>query len=213
MNTGAQVAVARLDQVIASSPSAPETWLSASELARAERLRVPARLRQYLAGHWLLRQLLAQHCGGAAQHWTLQEREHQPPAAPTPGLQLALSHSGDWIAAAIAPLPIGIDIEQRRPRPALLKFAELLQDPGSTPGSLDEDQLLQRWVLKEALIKRDHGSALPEQLAAITLQRSAADNALELLSSADYHLAIACSAPAKVQAPLPWLLREPWSAA
>lgn len=213
MNAAAQVAVARMDQVFASAPSAPDTWLSASELARAERLRVPARLQQYLAGHWLLRQLLAQHCGGAAQHWTLQEREHQPPESPESGLQLALSHSGDWIAAAIAPVPIGIDIEQRCPRPALLKFAELLQDPGSTSGSLDQDQLLQRWVLKEALIKRDHGSALPEQLAAITLQRGAAGNTLELLSSADYHLAIACSITAQIQAPLPWLLREPWSTA
>lgn len=205
-----QAGVARVADVLAQAPPGAETWLSASEYARLQRLRVSARRDHYLAGHWLLRQLLATHCGGAPEAWSLRERDGLPPQIDGSALNASLSHSGDWIAAALSPSAIGIDLEQRGPRPALERFPELLLADDDVPGTLDNDALLQRWVVKEALIKRDHGNALPEQLAALRIRRSAGAADVELLSSADFHLGVAAMSPRTLTLPVPVIARQHW---
>lgn len=207
-----QVVVARVAEVLAQAPPASQTWLSASEYARLQRLRVSARRDHYLAGHWLLRQLLATHCGNVPEAWSLGERDGLPPQIEGSALCASLSHSGDWIAAALSASAIGIDLEQRGPRPALERYPELLRAVDDPPGSLDNDALLQRWVVKEALIKRDHGNALPEQLSALRIRRSAdVAAAVELLSSAEFHLAVAATAPCAVDLTLPPIARSHWT--
>lgn len=187
----AVVQVERVSEVLARAPARREVWLSPSEQLRAARLRVPERLAHYLAGHWLLRESLALALEQDPQQIVLIERENQPPQVAGAELRLSLSHSGDWIACAWSTLAIGIDLEQRRPRPALRRFADLLLAVDEAADALDEDALLQRWVVKESLIKRDGGSALPEQLAALRIRASAAAAQVELISSDDYHLGIA----------------------
>ena len=191
-----QLQVARIAEVLPRLPAETSAWLSPSELERLAGLRVPARRDQYLAGHWLAREQLSELAGGVATGWQLQERRSLPPAAiGHEALHLSLSHSGDWIAAAVADAAIGIDLEQRRPREALHRFEELLLAEGETPGTLDNDALLQRWVAKEAWIKREHGSALPEHLAAIRLHHAEPTTAdIRLWSGADFHLALATRA-------------------
>ncbi len=189
-----QLQVARIAEVLPRLPAETSAWLSPSELERLAGLRVPARRDQYLAGHWLAREQLAALAGGVATSWQLQERRSLPPAVlgHEAALHLSLSHSGDWIAAAVADTALGIDLEQRRPRDALHRFEELLLAEGETPGTLDNDALLQRWVAKEAWIKREHGSALPEQLAAIRLHHAEPTTAdIRLWSGTDVHLALA----------------------
>ena len=67
--------------------------------------------------------------------------------------------------------------------------------PDEAPDSLDLDQLLQRWVAKEAWVKRHHGSALPEQLAELKLLPAEAGTAnVQLHSTAAFHLAITARA-------------------
>jgi 4'-phosphopantetheinyl transferase len=196
----ASVRVAAVAEVLAQAPSTPESWLSASELARARRLRVPGRHQHYLAGHWLARMQLGQWLDCPPAAVALLERDNLPPQIVDAPLQLSLSHSGDWIACALSPAPIGIDLEQRGRGPQLQRFADLLLAVDEVPGSLDDDTLLQRWVSKEALIKRDCGSALPAQLAAIRLQACSAEHAdIELLSTASFHLAVASPLPWRVQ--------------
>lgn len=190
--SGARVVVRRIDAVLASAPP-PGDWLSPSEQARAAAMRAPARHAQYLAGHWLLRTLLARAHGGDPRDYPLQERENQPPAVAGAALCTALSHGGDYIAAAVSAAAIGIDLEPRTPRPALRRLQHLLLNPEEPPDSLDDDALLQRWVIKEALIKRDHGSALPETLAAIHIRPAQAVAAADvrLWTTVDFHLAVA----------------------
>src|SRR5690606_33276226 len=97
---------------------------------------------------------------------------------------------------------IGVDLEQRRPRAGLQAFAHLLRAEDDPP-ELDEDTLLQRWVIKEAWIKRHGFSALPERLARIGLRRCAeAEATVRLWVGAAFHLALACDATGRVE-PLP----------
>src|SRR5436190_6209883 len=89
-------------------------WLSDSERARVAELRHAGRREHYLAGHWLARTLLARALGGDAAQWSLRERKSLPPDVPDrPHWRVSISHSGEWIAAAVAEAPIGIDLESR----------------------------------------------------------------------------------------------------
>ncbi len=125
----------------------------------------------------------------------LQERPSLPPVAMghETTTYLSLSHSGDWVACALSDQPIGIDIEQRQPpRDALLRFQPLLLAAGELPDTLSVDELLQRWVAKEAWIKRDHGSALPGYLAALKLRPAiGAEINVRLISTTAFHFGIA----------------------
>lgn len=190
--SGTRVVVRRIAAVLAGAPP-PGDWLSPCEQVRAAAMRAPARHAQYLAGHWLLRTLLAKAHGGDPRDYALQERENQPPAVAGAALCTSLSHGGDYIAAAVSAAAIGIDLEPRTARPALRRLQHLLLNPGEPPDSLDDDALLQRWVIKEALIKRDHGSALPETLAAIHVHPAQAVDAADvrLWTTTDFHLAVA----------------------
>ncbi|MGE4069932.1 MAG: 4'-phosphopantetheinyl transferase superfamily protein [Lysobacterales bacterium] len=205
------VVVAAVEDVLRELPAPPESWLSPSEWVRAQRLRVPSRHRHYLAGHWLARLQLGRLLDRDPARCVLVEREHLPPQVLDAPLQLSLSHSGDWIACALSPAAIGIDLEQRGRGPQLRSFAHLLAADGETAGDLSDDTLLQRWVLKEALIKRDCGSALPDLLAAIRLVPcAAADASVELLSTNSYELAVASPQPWHIEMSKPVLDRQCW---
>ena len=198
----ALVQVARTADVVAAMPGDHALWLSPSERERLALLRVLARREQYLAGHWLARCVLAARHGGDARDWSLEQRHNKPPAVigrvATP--QLSLSHSGDWIAAAASDAEIGIDIEQRRVRDGLHRFEDLLLADGDVAGTLDNDALLRRWVVKEALIKRVHGAALPEQLAALRIAGCAIEHAdVQLLTTDAFQLGVAIAAGARFE--------------
>ncbi len=180
--------------VLRRLPVGVSDWLSPSERERYAGLRVASRANQFLAGHWLVREGLATRHGGEPRDWPLRERRSLPPLPEREDspAQVSISHSGDWIAAAVADEPIGVDLEQRRPRAGLLAFAHLLRAEDDPP-ELDEDTLLQRWVIKEAWIKRHGFSALPERLARIALRRCAeAEATVRLWVGASFHLALAC---------------------
>lgn len=163
-NQQTRLHLAHMDEVLARAP-AQRDWLSSSEQARAARLRAPQRLAHYLSGHWLLREVLARVVAVGDSVEIIDRQSLPPQLAGRPDLHLSLSHSGPWIACAVSTAPIGIDLEQHRPREALSGFDHLLRNPDEPPGSLDPYALLERWVVKEAYIKRDCGSALPERLA------------------------------------------------
>jgi 4'-phosphopantetheinyl transferase len=183
--------------VLRRLPGGVSDWLSPSERERYAGLRVASRANQFLAGHWLVREGLAARYGGTPLDWPLRERRSLPPRPEREGCtaQVSIAHSGDWIAAAIADEPIGIDLEQRRPRPGLLAFAHLLRAEDDPP-ELDEDTLLQRWVIKEAWIKRHGFSALPERLAGMAIRSCGPyDAGVRLWSTADIHVGL-CQEPA-----------------
>ncbi len=174
----ARVDVARTDEVLARLPEPYSAWLSESEQARLPTLKVEARRKHYLAGHWLARELLARAFGGTAHDWPLAECRGLPPQVlrGDGDLRVSISHSGDWIAAAAADAPIGIDIEQR-PRILDPSIEPLLLNADEAPGSLSQEEMLRRWVGKEAWIKMLAESALPDRLKQLQLRRSATTEA------------------------------------
>lgn len=189
----AYVEIARTAEVLARMSEPHSTWLSDSEQTRLATLKVEARRDHYLAGHWLIRELLSQAFGEAPSHWSVQERKSMPPQVINGDdeLRISISHSGDWVAAAIANVAIGIDIEQR-PRELDASIESLLLNPGEAAGSLGNDALLQRWVAKEAWIKARNESALPARLKQLHLHPATAEFAsVSLYSNDAFHFALA----------------------
>jgi 4'-phosphopantetheinyl transferase len=189
----AWIEIAPIARVLARLPELPSDWLSESESARLAGLRHPGRRAQYLAGHWLVRALLARARGGTAAQWILLERKSLPPAphGRGEGLRVSISHTDDWVAAAVADVAIGIDLE-RRTRLLDATIEPLLLEAGEAPGRLHADVLLQRWVAKEAWIKRDGGSALAARIASLRLQAASPALAdVRVYSHAEFHCAVA----------------------
>ncbi|WP_374675235.1 4'-phosphopantetheinyl transferase superfamily protein [Ideonella sp.] len=179
--------VDRVDAVLARAPAEPG-WLSASEAARLPGLAHGGRRGQFLAGRWLLRELLARRAPATdPRDWALDGTPGRAPAlAPgcphVPGLDtLSLSHSGDWVAAAAGTGPLGMDIESwppRRPRDAAALLGAICQPPeqahwlAGPPEGLAW-RLHVCWTLKEAAAKALGHAALPEPLRALPCRPAA----------------------------------------
>ncbi len=184
-------------------------WLANTEADRLATLRHSERRAQYLSGHWLVRELLVAALGGDANDWSLEERRSHAPSIldPPRPMWLSISHSGEWIAAAVANVEVGIDIEQK-PRQLDASFEPLLRNPNEPAGVLSNDELLRRWVAKEACLKSRGGGALPERLNQISLHDVPTKQApLRTVSDSRFCLALAIGADARViwnGQSLPW---------
>lgn len=146
-------------------------WLTGSEQARLATLQHPARRQEFIACRYALRHLLATGSSTPAEHWRLDAPEGRAPhlnadhhgvdaAAST---HLSLSHSGAYLACAVGPQPVGIDLEVkdlRAGRRDVLALAGMACTPGELAQlqALDEGparyrHFLQLWSLKEAYFK------------------------------------------------------------
>lgn len=106
------------------------------------------------------------HCGG----------DHGKPVVrePATSLDFSLTHSGDWVAIAVAVAPVGIDVQEIEARTDIegvgriaLAPAELAWLAGQPPQRARAG-FFGYWARKEALLKATgHGLALP--MAKITL--------------------------------------------
>lgn len=145
--------------------SAPPQWLSASEQARLAQMAAPARRAEFIACRYALRLLLAGDQERFAG-WALEAPAGQPPrlsASTGAGLHLSLSHSHGWIACALAPEPVGIDMEliTRRPASAIADLAQLACTPDQREALAQiadlaqcQQRFVQLWSLKEAWFKQ-----------------------------------------------------------
>lgn len=196
----AHIEIARIADLFAGLPEAPTLWLSESEQARLAEIRNTKRYAQYLAGHWLTRALLARAFGGTPAQWQLIERKGQAPQVHghSVALNVSISHTEDWIAAAVATIAIGIDLEQR-PRVLDAAIEPMLLNVDEAPGSLDADVLLQRWVAKEAWVKRKGESALPTRLMQLHLRPEGREDAqVRIDSHPAFHFGLAVDPDCKV---------------
>lgn len=168
-------------------------------------MRNAARQTQYLAGHWLTRVLLARAFGGAPGLWKLLEcKSHAPKVLDhADAIRVSISHSGDWVAAAVATVAIGIDLEQR-PRTLDATIEPLLRNADEAPGTLGQDELLRRWVAKEAWLKRHGESALPDRLRHLHLHAiTDTDAELHIASHDGFHIGLAVAADCTVATKAP----------
>jgi phosphopantetheinyl transferase len=131
------------------------TWLSSTEAARLARMHRPARRAQLLAGHVLLRRLLAALTGTPAQAVSIAADAEGRPAVSAPqGWRSSLAHSGRWVAALVdaADAAVGVDIEFRKPQRDIRAIVRAAC--GIEAGSADEAYAL--WAQREAEYKAGH---------------------------------------------------------
>ena len=151
-------------------------WLSASERLRLGGITAAARRSQFVAGRWFARQLLASAYGGHPAQWQLSAPEVGPPRVEPDSpsdLHISLSHSGDHLAGAVAPTPVGVDLEApRRPRD-FLALANAICSPGEVARlraarpDAREALFYECWTLKEAWLKARAEELSPGRLAQI----------------------------------------------
>ena len=150
------------------------SWLTTEESIRLSTMRSETRRQQFIAGHWLARCMAAERTDSLPEEWRIvaaangvPELIRRDPAAGQ-GMQLSLSHSGDHVAAAIAPFPIGIDIEIPRKQRDLLALADYTFSPEESaelqavPADEQSALFYRFWTLKEASGKRDGHGLRPE---------------------------------------------------
>jgi len=169
----ARVLLARLDAVADEAGADVGRWLTADEAARLQAMSLPARRRSFLAGHWLARRLAADWLQAGIGRIALHRHPDGRPqllldGAPT-ALALSLSHSGEWLACAIADVPVGIDVElprRRRDLDALARFAfapEEAERLRQLPEPERSATFHTLWTLREARGKRKGEGMLPAQ--------------------------------------------------
>jgi len=156
-------AISMMDSTLAHIQDAD---LSSAENRRLASMAHPRRRRQFLAGRLLSRRLLTETYGGNATGWTIAaDPAGKPVIAGHTDIHLSISHSADYVACAIASVPVGVDVEYLVARRSTDELAQMVCNPQELSAlielsPLDKDQqFLELWTLKEAWLKRS-GQAL-----------------------------------------------------
>ena len=141
---------------LAEADTLPPGALDAATLGRAQSMSV-ARRRSYLAGRRLLALGLA-HCYGITACPELVLGEHGRPSFADATLpDFSLSHSGETLALVMGAGPLGLDIEQHRPRRNLQRLVTSILSPVEQEWLQSEaDELAgfyHLWTLREAILK------------------------------------------------------------
>lgn len=170
----ASVRLAGLAPRLAEAQAGGLDWLSDDERLRVDAMGSRVRREQFIAGHWLARCHAAEVLGGTPQQWCVSAADGGAPlltsAVVAGGTQVfvSLSHSGAWLATAIAAFPVGVDIEcARRDRnvAALLAYCFSAQDCESVRKLPTDEQraaFYRLWTLGEAHGKREGHGLRPE---------------------------------------------------
>ena len=137
--------------------------LTAAEVARHDRLVMPADQQAYAAAHVLARECAASLLGTTRDGVVVQQRcvrcgsaEHGAPYVAGSSLQVSLSHARGYVAAVAATRACGIDVEaiSRGPDRALSE-REAVWVGEQEDAAYAFTRL---WVRKEALVKAGHGT-------------------------------------------------------
>jgi phosphopantetheinyl transferase len=146
-------------------PPDPEPWIALLEpaasddrRARSARFRFRADALRCLAAEALLRHALAELHGLPAAAIALETSpEGKPRLAGRPDIHFNLSHSGPWILCAVNEGPVGIDVEEVRPRDPLpaesVMTPEELRHFQGLPPLAAREFFYRLWTLKESLLK------------------------------------------------------------
>ena len=154
-----------------------QDWLSPEEAARLAAISAGARREQFLAARWLARELLAQAAGGEARDWALSAGEAvKPTVIGHPEWHVAIAHSGEWVACAVAREEIGIDLEapaRRRDIAGLVQLCCTERERRMFEGldATAQDALFHElWTVKESWLKRRGAWVAPARLVRIEAQ-------------------------------------------
>jgi 4'-phosphopantetheinyl transferase len=137
--------------------------LSAEEQQRAARFRISEARHRFILARVMLRHQLGQEIGIAPESVFFAAGTHGKPRLDIPGIdqppQFNLTHSGDFVALAIADDEVGIDIENLRPVTAAQRLAHRFFSPEErkhvfeVDGEARDRAFLRIWTQKEAYLK------------------------------------------------------------
>lgn len=135
------------------------TLLEPDERARLERLAFPWLRTRFAVAHAALRVVAARRLGvpPASLRWSIGP--HGKPHLPGTGLELSLTHAGDWGMVAAGPHPLGVDLEAIAPERASPAMIRMVTSPteratfATLPAPAHAVAFFRLWVRKEAVIK------------------------------------------------------------
>ncbi|MFJ4715602.1 4'-phosphopantetheinyl transferase family protein [Streptomyces sp. NPDC088785] len=141
--------------------------LDADELRRAAGFRFARHRVRYVAAHLALRGILGERlgCAPGAVRFVREpcprcaEPHGRPALADARDLHFSLSHSGDLALIALAPVPVGMDVEELPSAEAARELAAVLhpRERAELAALADpvehRDALARAWVRKEAYLK------------------------------------------------------------
>ena len=135
--------------------------LSAAERLRAERFRRDADRLSFTAAHGTLRLLLAAMLGAEPRALAFAANAYgKPRLVPDRAIEFNMSHSGGIVLIAFARrIPIGVDVEARRPLAERADIVQRFFHPGeaadfaSLPPADADAAFFRCWSRKEALVK------------------------------------------------------------
>ena len=211
-NNTCELEVACLNDLIREFDADKLHWLSNAELVRYQSIASTSRKRQFLAGHYLVRKIASRVAGNGFGDWIyFQDEENLRRMKDSnnrfPILHVSISHSGDWIAAAVSVAPIGIDIEnfaKQRDFMAIARHvfsdAEVKVLEACKPLHLAQNFYLY-WTLKESIAKQ-FGSGLKFEVSRSQSAKPVPGSVqADILSwlCADYVLAVATNSSDGIQ--------------
>ncbi|MFD0318156.1 4'-phosphopantetheinyl transferase family protein [Streptomyces flavalbus] len=141
------------------------TVLDAEERARARAFRHDRDRDAYVVAHAALRGVLSVVLGMRAEALPLAREPcagcggpHGRPVLRTPGVHFSLSHSGGLVLVALAPAPVGVDVEELATAQAVLSAQSALHpaeadELARLPGYGRPAAFTRAWVRKEAYLK------------------------------------------------------------
>jgi len=153
-----------------------KTYLITDELERAARFRFERDRLRFIAGRGILRHILSRYLNQPPERLQFTYGSHgKPELMDGGGIHFNLSHSGDWALYAIAPTPIGVDLEALRPVPQMTSIVERYfakQEKAFFKGLSEDaktDAFFRAWTCKEAYVKAI-GQGLTLSLQAIDVE-------------------------------------------
>lgn len=182
------LALHSLSAIGQSLPGPALDWLGAAERLRLSGITAPRRRAQFIAGRWLARQSLARRAGGCWRDYALSAPDcgapqllAWPAQAGAAQWHFSLSHSGDWLACAVAPYPVGVDVEcctRVRDFQALngwLHTPAALHGWAARTAQQQQAWFYAQWALKEAWFKQTAAArpAVPAAVPALSALRAA----------------------------------------
>jgi phosphopantetheinyl transferase len=146
------------------NPAADVLARCSGDADRLADMRSSRRRRQFLAGRMLLWRGVEMFYGSQATTWRLEATVERPPRLVDPTgdtlpPMISISHAGEWTACAFAEgVPVGVDCEILRNRDwqglaEVILHAEEIPILRKQPAGTCDRWCLERWVLKEALLK------------------------------------------------------------
>ncbi|MFB7267514.1 4'-phosphopantetheinyl transferase family protein [Streptomyces nojiriensis] len=120
---------------------------------------------EWTAGRLLAKRLVGEVVSAPADGVEILPRDDGSPrvvvggSSPAPALHVSISHTAGYVAAALAPEPVGVDLCEFASADAVRRVADHFLSPEelSLIGRERPDAMTGAWALKEAAVKADRG--------------------------------------------------------